>query len=209
MPKAALYNPAGTKVGDLELREDIFGVPVAQFVLHQAVVRHLAGMRRGTAATKKRGEVRGGGRKPWRQKGTGRARVGSIRSPLWRGGGIIFGPKPRDYSQALPRKMRRLAVRSALSARAQAGDLMVIEDLQLEAPKTREVVKLLKALEIGERALFVIDGPDPLLERSTRNLPGVRLSRADQLNPYEILAADKVVLTKNALARVGEVLAGA
>ncbi|NPV30121.1 MAG: 50S ribosomal protein L4 [Firmicutes bacterium] len=209
MPKAALYDPAGTRVGDLELRDDIFGGPVKKSVLHQAVVRHLASMRRGTAATKTRGEVRGGGRKPWRQKGTGRARVGSIRSPLWRGGGIVFGPKPRDYRQSLPRKVRRLALKSALAARAQTGDLVVIEDIRLEAPKTREVVKLLEAMEVGERALLVVEAPDPLLERSTRNLPGIRIALASQLNPYEILAAGKVVLTKNALARVGEVLADA
>ncbi len=209
MPKAALYNAEGTQVGDLDLRDDVFGVPVKKSLLHQAVVRHLANQRRGTAATKKRGEVRGGGRKPWRQKGTGRARVGSIRSPLWRGGGIIFGPKPRNYLQSLPRKMRRLAVKSALSARAQAGDLVVIEDFRLEAPKTREVVRLLNALGIRERALFVTEAPDPLLERATRNLPEVRLAPAGQLNPYEILGADKVVLTKNALTRVGEVLADA
>jgi len=130
MPKAALYNAEGIRVGDLDLRDDIFGIPVHEHVLHQAVVRHLANQRSGTASTKQRGEVQGSGRKPWRQKGTGRARVGSIRSPLWRKGGIIFGPKPRNYNQALPRKMRRLAVKSALSTRVQDGDLIVIEDIQ-------------------------------------------------------------------------------
>ena len=130
MPKAALYNPEGIKVGDVDLKDDVFGVPLKENLLHQAVVRHLANQRAGTAATKTRGQVRGGGRKPWRQKGTGRARVGSIRSPLWRGGGTVFGPEPRSYQQAMPRKMRRLALKSALSARADEGNLIVIEELQ-------------------------------------------------------------------------------
>lgn len=210
MPKAALYNAEGIKVGDFDLQDDVFGIPVHEHVLHQAVVRHLANQRRGTASTKKRGEVRGGGRKPWRQKGTGRARVGSIRSPLWRGGGIVFGPKQRSYVQAFPRKMRCLAVKSAFSARAQTGDIIVIEDFQLEVPKTREVVKLLTTLDANQgSALLVTEKSFPLLERSARNLPGVKLLLASQLNPYDILVADKIILTKDAVTRVGEVLAGA
>lgn len=209
MPKAALYNPEGVRVGDLDLRDDVFDVPVNEHILHQAVVRHLANQRRGSAATKQRGEVRGGGRKPWRQKGTGRARVGSIRSPLWRTGGVIFGPKPRDFRQSLPRKMRRLAVKSALSSRARAGDLLVLEDLQLQEGKTREVARLLKVMETGTNILLVVRLWAPLLERTTRNLPGLVLVTADQLNAYEIMAADKVILTQEALTKIGEVLADA
>ncbi len=209
MPKAALYNAEGIRVGDLELRDDIFGIPVQEHVLHQAVVRHLANQRSGTASTKNRGEVQGSGRKPWRQKGTGRARVGSIRSPLWRKGGIIFGPKPRSYNQALPRKMRRLAVKSALSTRVQDGDLIVIEDIRLPEPKTREVARLLENLEAKNTALLVLPERDEVVERAARNLPGVGIALANQLNAYDLLAVDKVIMTKNALARVGEVLAGA
>ncbi len=209
MPKAALYNAEGIRVGDLELRDDIFGIPVQEHVLHQAVVRHLANRRSGTASTKNRGEVQGSGRKPWRQKGTGRARVGSIRSPLWRKGGIVFGPKPRSYKQALPKKMRRLAVKSALSTRVQDGDLIVIEDIQLPEPKTREVARLLENLEAKNTALLVLPERDEVVERAARNLPGVGIALADRLNAYDLLAVDKVIMTKNALARVGEVLAGA
>ncbi|HHW39849.1 MAG TPA: 50S ribosomal protein L4 [Syntrophomonadaceae bacterium] len=209
MPKAALYNAEGIRVGDLELRDDIFGIPVQEHVLHQAVVRHLANRRSGTASTKNRGEVQGSGRKPWRQKGTGRARVGSIRSPLWRKGGIVFGPKPRSYSQALPKKMRRLAVKSALSTRVQDGDLIVIEDIRLPEPKTREVARLLENLEAKSTALLVLPERDEMVERAARNLPGVGIALANQLNAYDLLAVDKVIMTKNALARVGEVLAGA
>lgn len=209
MPKAALYNAEGVRVGDLELSEDIFGVPVNEHVLHQAVVRHLANRRRGTASTKTRGEVQGSGRKPWRQKGTGRARAGSIRSPLWRKGGIVFGPKPRSYEQALPKKVRRLAVKSALSSRVQDGDLIVIEEIRLPQPKTKEVVKLLKSLDVTRSALLVLPERDELIERAARNLPEVGIALASELNAYDILAFDKVIITKDALAKVGEVLKSA
>ncbi|HAA90131.1 MAG: 50S ribosomal protein L4 [Thermoanaerobacterales bacterium 50_218] len=209
MPKAALYSAEGVRIGDIELQEDVFGIPVNEHVLHQAVVRYLAGRRRGTASTKTRGEVSGGGRKPWRQKGTGRARAGSIRSPIWRGGGIVFGPKPRSYAQDLPRKVRRLALKSALSSRAQDGDIVVIEEFRVEEPKTKRVVKLLEALEAERKVLLVTGEKDRNLQLASRNLPGVRVVLADHLNPYDVLAADKVVLTKDAVAKVGEVLANA
>ena len=143
MPTVALYNTNGEQVGEVELKEDIFGVPVHGPVLHDAVVMQLAGRRRGTHDTKTRAEVQGGGRKPWRQKGTGRARHGTIRSPIWRGGGVVFGPHPRDYSYSLPKKVRRLALKSALSAKVQAGDLLVLEELSLEQPRTKDMVKIL------------------------------------------------------------------
>lgn len=209
MPKAALFNAEGVKVGDVDLRDDIFGVPVNEHVLHQAVVRHLANQRAGTAATKTRGQVQGTGRKPWRQKGTGRARVGSIRSPLWRGGGVIFGPQPRSYQQAMPRKMRRLALKSALSVRADEGAMVVIEDLQFQEPKTKEAIRLLQSLEAAANTLIITGTERPLLVRATRNIPGVRLALADRLSAYDVLAADKVILTREALDRIGEVLGDA
>ncbi len=209
MPKAALFNAEGVKVGDLDLREDVFGVPVKNELLHQAVVRHLANQRLGNAATKTRGQVRGGGRKPWRQKGTGRARVGSIRSPLWRGGGITFGPQPRSYQQAMPRKMRRVALKSALSVRAGDGDLVVVEELKLAVPKTKEAVKLLNSLEVEGNILLVALEEQLDLIRATRNIPGVNVKLADGLNVYDILAADKVIISRQAVARIEEVLGDA
>jgi large subunit ribosomal protein L4 len=178
-------------------------------VLHQAVVRHLANRRRGTADTKTRGEVQGTTRKPWRQKGTGRARAGSVRSPLWRSGGIVFGPHPRSYHQALPRKMRRLALKSALAARAETGDVIVIEDFLVREPKTRVMAGLLQAIEADGSVMLVTPDRQPLLERATNNLPGVWCTQAGQLNPYDLLAAEKIVFTRDALARLEEVLTGA
>lgn len=209
MPKAALYNANGDRIGDLDLSEQVFGSPVHEAVLHQAVVRHLANRRRGTADTKTRGEVQGTTRKPWRQKGTGRARAGSVRSPLWRSGGIVFGPHPRSYHQALPRKMRRLALKSALAARAETGDVIVIEDFLVREPKTRVMAGLLQAIEADGSVMLVTPDRQPLLERATNNLPGVWCTQAGQLNPYDLLAAEKIVFTRDALARLEEVLTGA
>ncbi|MFW0968238.1 MAG: 50S ribosomal protein L4 [Thermacetogeniaceae bacterium] len=209
MPKAALYNTEGIKVGDVDLKDDVFGVPLNESLLHQAVVRHLANKRAGTAATKTRGLVRGGGRKPWRQKGIGRARVGSIRSPLWRGGGIVFGPEPCSYQQAMPRKMRRLALKSALSARAEEGNLIVIEELQLPEPKTKEAVKLLESLNVTGTALLVAHEEQPEFMRAVRNIPGISYQKVDSLNVYDVLAVDKVIMTKLAVAKIEEVLSNA
>src|SRR5690606_18727326 len=156
VPRVAVYNTKGEQVGDIELRDDIFGVEANEALVHQAVVRYLANQRQGTASTKTRGEVSGGGRKPWRQKGTGRARHGSIRSPIWVGGGTVFGPKPRDYRQAMPKKARRAALRSALSSKVAAGEFLVLDELQLAQPKTRQVVELLNNLNAkGSSALLV------------------------------------------------------
>lgn len=209
MPKAVLYNANGDRVGDLDLSDQVFGSVVHGPVLHQAVVRHLANRRPGTADTKTRGEVRGSTRKPFRQKGTGRARAGSIRSPLWRGGGIVFGPHPRKYTQALPRKMRRLALKSALAARAGAGDVIVIEEMAIPEPKTRAIASLLRAIEADGGALLVTGERQLLLERVTNNLPGVWCAQADQLDVYNLLRAEKIVFTRSALDRLGEVLADA
>jgi large subunit ribosomal protein L4 len=209
MPKAALYNAEGERTGDIDLRDDVFGVPIKEDILHQAVVRHLANQRAGTAAVKNRGEVRGGGRKPWRQKGTGRARVGSIRSPIWRGGGIVFGPQPRSYKQAMPRKMRRLALKSALSVRATEGELVVIEDFKLSAPKTKEAIKLLDSLDAAGNILLVASEEIPEVILATRNIPGVFFRLADHLSAYDVLAADKVVMTSQSMTRIEEVLSDA
>lgn len=207
MPKVAVYNMQGEVVGEMELNEQIFGGPVNEAVLHSAVVMQLASRRQGTASTKTRAEVRGGGRKPWRQKGTGRARVGSIRSPLWRKGGIIFGPKPRNYGYNLPKKVRRLALRSALAAKVQEGNLVVVDELTLPEIKTKEMVKVLKALKAEPKALVVTASDDEKVRKSARNIPGVLPLEAKGLNVYDILNHDKLVITKEAVARVEEVLA--
>jgi large subunit ribosomal protein L4 len=206
MPQVALYNTSGEQVGQLELSEDIFGSPVNKTVLHDAVIKHLAGLRRGTHDTKTRAEVRGGGRKPWRQKGTGRARHGSIRSPIWRGGGVIFGPHPRDYSYELPRKVRRLAMKSALSSKVKNGNILVLEDLKLRSPRVKEMLEIMASLNIGKKALLVTLDKDPNVIYSSRNLPGVKAVQASGLSVYDILNHDQLIITKEALARVEEVL---
>lgn len=206
MINVAVLNNEGQPVGEIALKEEIFAVPPREATVHRAIVRILADRRRGTASTKKRGEVAGSGRKPWRQKGTGRARAGSIRSPLWRGGGIVFGPKPRDYSFSVPKKLRRLALRSALSAKLAAGKLIVVDSLALKAPKTKEAIALLRAIDALSKALVVTAEPDAVLSRAVRNLPGTKVTTAASLNPYEVLAHDKVVFSRDAVARLQEVL---
>ncbi|MBC7345020.1 MAG: 50S ribosomal protein L4, partial [Clostridia bacterium] len=187
MPKVGVYDEVGNRVGEMELKESIFGAEINKTLMHEAVLSYLAGRRRGTAKTKTRGEVRGGGRKPWRQKGTGRARAGSIRSPLWRHGGVVFGPVPREYGYKLPKKARRAALKSALTARMQDGDVIVVRSLALEQPKTREMVKVLNSLGAGEDALIVLPERDEGIERSARNLPAVTVMLAKDLNTYEVL----------------------
>jgi len=206
MPQVALYNTSGEQVGQIELSEDIFGSPVNKTVLHDAVIKHLAGLRRGTHDTKTRAEVRGGGRKPWRQKGTGRARHGSIRSPIWRGGGIAFGPHPRDYSYELPKKVRRLAIKSALSSKVKSGNILVLEDLKLENPRVKEMLEIMASLNIGNKALLVTLDKDPNVFYSSRNLPGIKAIQASGLSTYDILNHDQLIITKDALAKVEEVL---
>jgi large subunit ribosomal protein L4 len=205
MPQVALYNVQGEQVGELELNKDIFGVQPHRSVLHEAVVKHLAGRRRGTHDTKTRAEVSGGGRKPWRQKGTGRARHGSIRSPIWRGGGIVFGPHPRDYGYNLPRKVRRLALKSALSAKAAEGKVVVLDELKLAAPRTKEMLGIIANLRIAGPVLLVTAARDENIIRSARNIPGVKTVPVEGLNTYDILAHETLLLTKDALARVEEV----
>jgi large subunit ribosomal protein L4 len=198
----------GAQTGEIELNDSVFGVEVNEAVMHQAVVMQLASQRQGTASTKTRGLVRGGGRKPWRQKGTGRARSGSTRSPIWVGGGTVFGPQPRSYAFSMPRKARRLAIKSALSAKVQAGELLVMEDIAIKEPKTKTVVGMLDSLKIGDdKALIIVSATDENVEKSSRNIPGVKSITSQGLNVYDILYHDKVLVTKDAVSKIEEVLA--
>ncbi|NLJ79921.1 MAG: 50S ribosomal protein L4 [Firmicutes bacterium] len=205
MPKVAVFNMAGKQVGEMELNENIFGAEVNGDLMHKVVVNQLANRRQGTAATKNRSAVRGGGRKPWRQKGTGRARQGSIRSPQWVGGGVVFGPTPRNYSYRIPKKARRAALRSALSSKVEAGNLIVLEDLNVEQPKTQTMARMFQALNV-EKPLLVIAEWDTNVELSARNIPGAVLTKSAGLNVYDILNSQKVIFTKDAVARLEEVL---
>ncbi|HXM52795.1 MAG TPA: 50S ribosomal protein L4 [Candidatus Binatus sp.] len=201
---ATVYDRDGKESGTIELPPSVFNITVNEAVLHQAVRRQQANDRQGTHETKTRGEVSGGGKKPWKQKGTGRARQGSTRAPQWRHGGIVFGPHPRTYEQKMPRKQRRLALRSALSAKSQEGAVRIVEEIALEAPKTRVVAALFDEMGAGARTLFVIPEHDLMLEKSTRNLAGVKTILATNLNPTDVLTADTIVFTRLALTQVEE-----
>lgn len=207
MPKVAVFNQAGSQVGDIELSDSIFGIEPNESVLHDAVVMQQASLRQGTHKTKGRSEVRGGGRKPWRQKGTGRARQGSIRSPQWVGGGVVFGPTPRSYSYKLPKKVRRLAIKSALSSKLKAAEIVVLDNLQLDAPKTKDMANVLNGLSVDSKALVVTADYNETVALSTRNLPGVTFVTAEGVNVLDVLKHDKLVITKDAVAKVEEVLA--
>ena len=212
MPQTNLYDRTGATVGSVDLAETLFAAPVNEAVLHQAVVAQLAGRRTGTHDTKTRGEVRGGGRKPYRQKGTGRARQGSRVAPHYRGGGVVFGPHPRSYEQKLPRKMRRIALRSALTAKFGDDAIRVVDQFGMtDEPKTKAFVAVLEALGAGDgherRVLVVAPAPDESLLRSASNLPSVIVIRADSLNVVDLLNADAVLIEQPALARMEEVYA--
>lgn len=207
MPEVDLYNMDGDKKGTLKLSEHVFDAEVSEALIHQMLLRQLANARRGTQSTKTRAEVRGGGRKPWRQKGTGRARHGSIRSPLWRGGGITFGPKPRDFSQSMPKKMRRSALRGVLSSKVKDGMMTALESLEFEAPKTKMFDKMLGALKLPQNTLFIIDKSNWAVEKSASNLPGVKVLIPDTINVHDILKYERLVMTKEAISRIEEVLA--
>ncbi|HEY6538518.1 MAG TPA: 50S ribosomal protein L4 [Candidatus Dormibacteraeota bacterium] len=207
MPTATLRGPEGGKSGTVELPEAAFGGAVHGAVLHQALLRQLAGARQGTHDTKTRGEVSGGGRKPYRQKGTGRARQGSIRAPQWRGGGTIFGPTPHGYRQAMPRKQRRLALRSALAARAADGAIQVVKELDYDAPKTRRLATFLDKADAGRRVLLVLDEHQENVELSARNIPQLKLVLAGNLSVRDLLTAETILFTRAALDAVGEHLA--
>jgi large subunit ribosomal protein L4 len=197
---------AGDQVGEIELRDDIFAAPINKTVMHQALVRQLANARRGTHKVKTRGEVAGGGRKPWRQKGTGRARQGSTRAPHWRGGGVVFGPTPRSYEQKMPRKMRRVAMRSALSAKAGNAQLVVVQDLALAQPKTKEMVAVLRNLKAEQGALILLRERNANVELSARNLPDVKALQAGYLNMRDLLGYRTLVVTTDAIGEIERIL---
>jgi large subunit ribosomal protein L4 len=207
VPQIDVYDRTGKSVGSVELSAELFDAPVNAAVLHQVVTAQLAGRRTGTADTKTRGEVRGGGKKPYRQKGTGRARQGSTNAPHYRGGGTVFGPHPRSYEQRLPRKMKRLALRGALTAKFGDEAIKIIDTFALEGIRTRDLVGVLKALEANGRVLVVAPGRDEALELSARNLPTVEIILADSLNVVDLLNADIVLIEQPSLARMQEVYA--
>lgn len=207
MPKVALYNVSGQQVGDIDLNDSIFGIEVNEHVLYEVVKNQLANKRQGTQSAKTRSEVRGGGRKPWRQKGTGRARHGSIRSPIWTGGGVTFAPKPRDYSYKLPKKVKRLGMQSALSAKVLDNNVIVLDELKLEQPKTKDMVSILKNIKSGKKALIVMADKDENILKSANNIPGVETALVNTLNVYDILNHDSFIITKEAVKKVEEVYA--
>ncbi len=207
MPNVALYNMEGSQVGELTLSDAVFGQEVNASVLHQVVVNYLANQRQGTQSTKTRAEVRGGGIKPWRQKGTGRARQGSIRAPQWVKGGIALGPKPRDYSYTLNKKVKRVAMRSALSAKVAENEIVVLDDLSLSEIKTKAVAELLKKLQVNGKALIVTNEKNDTVVRSARNIKGVCATFTGSLNVYDILNHEKFIITKDAVSKLEEVYA--
>lgn len=230
MPQISLFDQQGASQGTIDLSDEVFGAPMRRDLLHQAVVRHLANRRAGTADTKGRGEVRGGGRKPWRQKGTGRARHGSTRSPIWRKGGVVFGPHPRSYVQAMPRKMRRQALRTALSTKVSANALVALNELKFDNYKTREFIKVLENLKLSDKlllteeyaqqlkskrrvtrvathkALVVVADRNEHVLGSARNVANVKVVTPDEVNVYDVLKYRRIVITKDAIARIEEVL---
>ena len=197
----------GKNVGTRELNETVFGIEPNQVVMHAAVVNYLANQRQGTSSTKTRTEVSGGGRKPWRQKGTGHARQGSIRAPQWTHGGVVFGPKPRDYSYSLNKKVKRLALKSALSAKVASGDMIVVDSIKLDTYKTKEVIKMLSAIGAEGKALIVLPENDTVVKKSAANIPGVKTALVNTLNVYDILNAGKFVVASDAVAKIEEVYA--
>ena len=204
MPNVALYDITGKVIGDIELSENVFGQPVNEPVLHQVVVAHLANCRQGTQSAKTRSEVSGGGKKPYRQKGTGRARQGSTRAPQWTHGGVVFAPKPRDYTQKVNAKVRRIGLKSALSSKVADSELIVFDALNIEAPKTKEMVKVLKAVDV-DKALIVLPEKDETVERAAANIPGVKTTLVGTLNTYEVLKYKNLILTKDSVAKIEEV----
>ena len=207
MPNVSVFDVNGKKVSDLELADSVFGFEPNTSAMHLAVVNYLANQRQGTQSTLTRSEDSGRGKKPWRQKGTGRARQGSTRSPQWYHGGIAHGPKPRSYRFTINKKVRRLAMKSALSAKVAAEEMIVLDSLKLEAIKTKEVAKVLSALETGKKTLIVLPEKDDVIYRSARNIAGVKVSLVNTLNVYDILNCNSIVVLKDAVAKIEEVYA--
>ena len=207
MPKVTVFDMAGKQVGELDLSEAIFGIEPNKAVMHAAVVNYLANQRQGTQSTLTRTEVRGGGRKPRRQKGTGHARQGSIRAPQWRHGGVALGPKPRDYKYSLNKKVKRLAMKSAFSSKVQENNLVVVDSISLESYRTKTVVEMLKALGVEKKALIVLPEVNKMVAKSAANIPGVKTTLVNTLNVYDILNYDKFIVVKDAVAKLEEVYA--
>ena len=205
MPTISVYDMTGKQTGTMELNADIFGIEPNVAVMHSAVINYLANQRQGTQSTKTRSEVSGGGRKPWRQKGTGHARQGSTRSPQWTHGGIALGPKPRSYRFALPKKVRRLALKSAFSSKVMADEMLVLESLSLDEIKTKTIVNMLNALGADRKVLLVLPEKDEKVVLSARNIPGVKTALVNTLNVYDILNCDKFIVVKDAVAQLEEV----
>lgn len=206
MANVKVLNMSGDEVGSIDLNDNIFGIEVNEHVVHMAVVQYLANQRQGTKSAKTRAEVRGGGRKPWRQKGTGRARQGSIRSPQWTGGGVVFAPKPRDFSFKLNKKVKRLALKSVLSSKVKESKFIVVDELKLEQIKTKEMKKVLDNIKVS-KALIVIDDGDKNVVLSSRNIPDVKTASVSTINVYDILKFDTFVVTKKAVEKMEEVYA--
>ena len=207
MPNVSVFDMNGKKVSDLALAESVFGIEPNSYAMHLCVVNYLANQRQGTQSTRTRSEVSGGGKKPWRQKGTGHARQGSTRAPQWTHGGIAHGPKPREYGFSINKKVRRLAMKSAFSSKVAAEELVVLDDLKLDAIKTKEVVKVLTALETGKKVLLVLPENNDVLYRSARNIAGVKVSTVNTLNVYDILNCDTMLVLKDSVAKIEEVYA--
>ena len=205
MPTVSVYDMTGKETGKMELSDAIFGIEPNKAVMHSAVVNYLANQRQGTQSTLTRAEVSGGGKKPWRQKGTGHARQGSTRSPQWTHGGIAFGPKPRSYRYAIPKKLRRLALKSAFSDKVATGDMIVLDALTLEEIKTKTVAAMLKALGAEKKVMIVLPEKDETVLKSARNIPGVNVTLVNTLNTYEVLNADKFIVLKDAVTKIEEV----
>ena len=207
MPKVNVYNQLGEVVGDIELNEAIFGIEVNEHVVYEVVKNHLANRRQGTQSAKTRAEVRGGGRKPWRQKGTGRARQGSIRAPQWKGGGVVFAPKPRSYRYSVPKKVRRLAMRSVLTSKVLEGELRVLDALTIDAFSTKKAKEILKNLNLETKTIIVLSEGNEEIVKSFANLPKVETVVVDYMNVYDLLRFDNLVIVKDALSKIEEVYA--
>jgi len=207
MPTVGLFNKEGQKVGDIELAESVFNVEVNPYAVHQVVVALQNNKRQGTQSAKTRAEVSGGGIKPWRQKGTGRARQGSIRAPQWIHGGIVFAVKPRDYRTSVPKSMRRVAMKSALTSKVAENEIIVLESLELDAPKTKDIVKMLEALKADKKTLIVTAESNENVYKSARNIEGVAVIPVNNINVYDLLKYNNLVITKDAVSKIEEVYA--
>ncbi len=207
MPNVSVFDMNGKKVSDLALAESVFGIEPNASAMHLCVVNYLANQRQGTQSTLTRSEVSGGGKKPWRQKGTGRARQGSTRAPQWTHGGISHGPKPREYGFSINKKVKRLAMKSAFSSKVQAEELVVVDSIKLDAIKTKEMVKIFSALETGKKVLLVLPEKDDILYRSARNIAGAKVATVNTLNVYDILNCDTMLVLKDGIAKIEEVYA--